>query len=153
MKATDKLIKLAEKFEMKISRATQDAQAGEVETALKSAGQWLSPDQVAPLLNVAKVPEDAALDIRIIVNQSLAVKFQVKSTPPNSILLDETDANPKVAAQNKAKNDMIRAKYQAPGNTLGNILNQKFAGSMASALKGAKITISDTVEAKMVTFA
>lgn len=125
MNSVKRLNELADKFAMKISRAqTTGAQSGDIETALKSAGQWISSDQIAPLLGAAKVPDTASLNISIMVDNKLHVKFLVSANPDG--------------AYSKA---------------LASLLEQKFSPNMSMALKKANIQVANTITAGLATFA
>ena len=125
MKTTKKLIKLADRFEQKIKTAqSQGAQAGEIERALKSAGLWVPSNEIAPLLNAAKAPDNVALDISLVVDSSLNVKFIVTSTPTH-----------------------------ASAGVLAGLLQKKYGAAMSKALKSAQLSVTDTVTAKLATFA
>lgn len=125
MKYVNKLAELADKFEMKIKRAqTTGAQAGDVENALKAAGLWITADTIAPLLNTAKCPDNIALNISIVVDKTLTVKFSVVATPPH-----------------------------ASANTLSQLLTKTYAAKMSQALKKAQLTVADTITAGLATFA
>lgn len=126
MKSFDKILQLANKFEFKISQAQsmQGAQAADIEEALKKAGVWIEQNDIGPLLNNAKVPEDVSLSISIIVDHGLIVKFNVNSQPPSP-----------------------------SAKTLEKILNANYSGKMSQALKNAKLSVTDTVTAKIAEFA
>jgi hypothetical protein len=126
MKSLEKLLKLADRFESKLKKRSQSqgAQAGEIERALKGAGLWVSSDEIAPLLNQAKIPGDVSLDIQIVVDSGLNVKFLVISTPSH-----------------------------VSASVLGKLLEKKYAVSMSKALRDAQLHVTDTVTAKLATFA
>jgi len=79
---------------------------------------------VAPMLNQAGVPDDAAVTIFILVNKGPVATFKSVLAP----------ANPKVAIG------------------LDTLLKQKLSAPMTNALKAAKININDTVTVKWLTF-
>lgn len=125
MKYVNKLAELADRFEMKIKRAqTTGAQSGDVESALKAAGLWITSDTIAPLLNTAKCPDNLSLNISIVVDKGLNVKFNVVATPPH----------PSAAA-------------------LAQLLTKTYAAKMSQALKAAQLTVADTITAGLATFA
>lgn len=104
MKSLDKITKLANKFVRKIALAsTQSAQSGEIDTALKSAGVRPTAEDLSPLLDTAKVPEDMHLSIGINVDSGLNVKFV---TNPRHVgleaLLNKTYSNRMAAALKSA---------------------------------------------------
>lgn len=120
-----KIARLADRYELKISLAqTQGAQAGDIETALKSAGLWVASDQIAPMLTTAKVPEDVAVSVSVVVDKGLAVRFQVQTTPNSPT-----------------------------GATLAKLLERAYSAKMSKALKDAQLSVADTVTAKLANFA
>lgn len=123
MSSTEKLLSLADRFEHKVAQ-TQGAQAGDIENALKEAGLWVSSDTIAPLLNTARVPANVALNISVVVDKGLNVKFQVDATPPH----------PSSAS-------------------LKQLLERAYSNKMSQALKNAKLSVTDTVTAGLAQFA
>src|SRR5277367_98147 len=87
MKSVDHLVKVAERLARKMSLAqTQTLQAGEIAKILHDAN--LPPSdyttkEIGPLLNTAGVPENASVEISILVDPRLVVTFQVKTNPPD----------------------------------------------------------------------
>lgn len=122
MKSLEKLSSLADKFEHKIAQ-TQGAQAGDIEKALKDAGLWVASNDIAPMLNTARVPESVALNISVVVDKDLHVRFQVEATPPH-----------------------------ASANVLKQLLERAYSGKMSQALRNAKISVTDTVTAGLAQF-
>ena len=120
-----KLLKLAEKLESKYVVAQQaTAQSGDVEKVLKAAGAWDLSNQVSPLLEAAKVPSDASVDIKINVNSKNQVSF--------TVLLNPT--NPKAS------------------QTLSLLLMKNFSKKMSDALRASGANIGDSVILNWLTF-
>jgi hypothetical protein len=125
MSAISKLISLGKRIETKlvITAQTTSAQASDIELALQAAKLWDLSAQVAPLLNSAGVPETVALQINILVDKALNVSFEVKTTPPHG-----------------------------SANALARLLKAAYGNKMKEALVAAKLSISDTLEVKWLTF-
>ncbi len=86
MRSIDKLSKLANKFEQKLSLAYgQSAQKGDIDSALQKAGVRPSADDISPFLDKAHVPDSLHLSIGINVGSNLGVQFV---TAPRQPLLE-----------------------------------------------------------------
>ena len=124
MKSVDHLVKIAERFVRKVSLAqTMKAQPGDIETALNNARVKPSPQDIAPLLNVAKVPEDVSLDIKISVDPKLNVKFLVAANPTHNAVA-----------------------------TLTSLLDRKYSLLMTQALHKAKLQLVEPMNVNIATF-
>ena len=86
MKSLSKLVSLANRF----TKYSQSAEGLDIENALKAGGAFNLSNEVAPLLNAAQVPEDAAVSIKIVVKPGPRFSFPVTVT--------RTDDNGKVVA-------------------------------------------------------
>ena len=124
-KIADVLLNAATKFELEVMAqgAVSTAQPADIEKVLREAGAFPMPDVLSPYLNAAKVPENVSLDIGIVVDSMLNVKFNIKTSPNNS-----------------------------SGVNLAKLLNSKFASSMSQAIKAAKLSVADTVQLSIATF-
>ena len=111
--SVERLIKVAELYE-KLAQS-RSAQAGDIEMALKEADLWVSTKEIAPLLNTAKVPETASVNISVSVDQNLNVKFIVQTDPKSN-----------------------------SANTLSKLLEKQYSSKMSKALKSAKLSAAPT---------
>lgn len=125
MNAVKELLKVAEKIENRFRKLAQDAsaQAGDVEDVLRKANLWDLSNQVAPLLNSARIPESAAVKISIVVDKNLRVNFIVDLTPPHA---------------------------SAVG--LARLLKNAYGEKMHQALAAAKLNVADTLTLNWMTF-
>lgn len=125
MTSADKLLKLAARFAEKIALAqAQTAQPGDIDSALSRAGARPSSNDIAPLLNTAKVPDNVSLDIRAVVDKNMNVKFHVAATPAH-----------------------------ASANSLAAVLDRTYAPKMSSALKGSGLVVDNPVTVSIANFA
>jgi hypothetical protein len=116
------LYKLAIRFEKQAQVVS--AQPGDIQNCLENAKLWNLSTAVSPILNQAGVPDDASVNISILVSEGPSVAYDVVLTPPN----------PKVSAQ------------------LNRFLKQKLSTIMTNALKTAKLNVTDVVTVKWLTF-
>jgi hypothetical protein len=113
----------AKAFEKK-AQAVVSAQAGEIQSCLEQAKLWQLQNVVSPLLNTAGVPDDATVNISILVGKGDVVAYNAVLEPNN----------PKVSTK------------------LNAILKQKFSIPMSNALKAAKLDVTGVVLVKWLTF-
>lgn len=126
MNSLKKLTALADKIEAKLAKygQQQSAQPGDIETALKGANAWPAPNDMAPLLNAAKVPDDASVDVKFVVDSHLNINFKVTSNKQGGFTI-----------------------------ALERLLHQKYGGVMSNALKQAKLAVAGTMMVNLATFA
>jgi hypothetical protein len=130
MKSLERILKLAERFERKISfglamkYAQQSSQPDDIAAALKTAGLFELSQAVAPLLSTVGISDDTKAVIHILVHKDLSCTYPVVLDP----------ANP---AQALKLAGAIRAKYGA---------------AMKAALAKAGIQVTDTMEVNWLTF-
>lgn len=119
------LLRLAKRLELKYVTAQKTtAQAGDIETALKAANLWELSNEVSPLLDKAKVPSDASVEIKINVKSGPSVSFTALINP----------SNPSAA------------------QTLSLLLLKQFSKRMMEALKKAGLDVSDMVVVNWLNF-
>lgn len=127
MSATDKIISLGklieEKLVIKAQNVRPSAQSGDIEQIFKDAKVWDLSDAVAPLLNMAGIPESVSLQISIKVDATYNVSYAVQTTPPHN-----------------------------SANMLARLLKAKFGNQMKAALTASKPNITDTVELNWLKF-
>lgn len=125
MKFTKQVFAIADKFEQIITKAQIHAstQSGDVEAALKIAGLFDVSSQVAPFLDQAKVPENASVDISIVVDKHLNPNYSVTLTPASSA-----------------------------AHMLANIIKQHYAVPMKKAFINARLNVADTLSVKWLHF-
>jgi len=120
-----KLLRLAKRFELKYIVAQKvSAQAGDVEATLKSAGLWELSNQVSSLLDQARVPSDASVDIKINIKPGNEVSFTVLTNP----------ANPKAS------------------QTLALLLSKSFSRKMSEVLAKSGLGVGESVVLNWLTF-
>lgn len=79
-----KLLRVAKKFELKYIVAQQvAAQPADVEKTLSNAGLWNLSNEVSPLLETAKVPNEASVELKINVKPGGEVSFTALIEPAN----------------------------------------------------------------------
>lgn len=127
MKSLEVITKLAAKFEQKLSLA--QSFPGEIDKVLTDAGVRPTANDIGPLLDNAKIPNNISLNIGITVDPSLAVKFNVVGNP----------------AHNSTQ-------------VLAGLLDRTYSAKMSTALKsgktpeGKKIELTHPVAVPMATF-
>jgi len=120
-----KLLRLAKNLELKYIIAQKiSAQPGDIEMALKAAGVWNLSNEVAPLLNAAKVSDTDSVEIIINVKPGPNVSFTALINP----------SNPKVS------------------QTLSLLLLKNFSKKMTDALRAANLDVTDVLTVKWLTF-
>ncbi len=120
-----KLLRFAKMLELKYIIAQKvSAQAGDIEQALKGEGVWDLANQVSPLVDAAKVPSDASVQIELTVSPGPVVNFVALINP----------SNPKVA------------------QTLLALLIKNFSNKMTAALKKSGLNVDSEVRVKWLTF-
>lgn len=137
MKSLDRILKIAERFEDKITSsladkyAQQSSQPGDIQTALVAAGlhdgttnNGPVSQAVAPLLNAAGISDDTKVEIHILVHKDLSCTYLVTLNP----------ANPGQAFK------------------LASSLKVKYGPAMKAALAKAGIQVTDTMEVNWLTF-
>jgi hypothetical protein len=100
MKPSLKLTLLANKIEAKLNKLAASAQRGDIENALKNAHYFDFNDvqgDLNPLLDKAKVPNEAKLDIKIKVIPGPAVDFLITPAIPALLGLMRKFMAPKIA--------------------------------------------------------
>jgi hypothetical protein len=119
----DRIIILANIFIKRASDPTTSAQSSDVEDVLAKAGLWNVSDQVAPLLDAAKVPEECKVKIGLSVDKTYNISFIALLDPQN-----------------------------AAAKMLSISLKKKFGDAMKKALLNAKLNITDTLTLKWLSF-
>lgn len=159
MSSVDKIFKLAERFARKISLGYQSADADAVEKALQRVGLWDKSAEIAPLVQAAGVPDEAKLDIRVIVDSQFNCKFKViPTTPPPPAPLDPKAVpppSPEEIAENKKQIAAAMALQKAAAAAsakLQSMLSAKYGAAMKAGLAKAGISITETIEVKWMTF-
>ncbi len=125
MSSVDKLLKLAARFAEKVALAqAQSAQPGDIDSALSRAGARPSSNDIAPLLNTARVPDNVSIDVKAVVDKNMNVKFHVAATPTH-----------------------------ASANSLAAVLNRTYAPKMSNALRGSGLVVDNPVTVNIANFA
>lgn len=99
MKSSVKLILLANKIEAKLNKLAASAQRGDIENALKAARYFDFNDvqgDLNPLLETAKIPTEAKLDIKIKVAPGPVVDFLITPPAPELLVLMRKTIAPKI---------------------------------------------------------
>lgn len=122
MRSVEYLVKLAARFSQKLAQ-TVSAQPGDIERALSNARVKPSSQDIAPFLNMAKVPDDVSLDIKVVVDPKLSVKFLVTASPPS-----------------------------ASANALKSLLDRKYSTLMSQALQKAGLQVTSSMAVNIATF-
>lgn len=131
MNALNNLLAVAKKLEQKlfIKAQVSSAQAGDIENALKQAGLWELSNQVSPMLNTAGVPDNVKVQIDLMVDRNLNVKFMVSTVPPHGSAL------------------RLAALLQGRPTD-----NASLANKMRNALRAAKLSVADTLKVSWLNF-
>jgi hypothetical protein len=122
----EKIQKLARRFELiliKQSAQQTSAQAADVEDALRSANLFDISDKVSPLINAAKIPDDASVNLSMTFDRALNPSYIVQTNPPSPA-----------------------------ANTLSGLLKKHFAGPMKQALIQKQLNIADTINLNWLKF-
>lgn len=115
MKSLDRILKIAERFEDKITSslaakyAQQSAQSGDIQDALTAAGLWELSAAIAPMLSTVGIADDAKVAVFIDVDNALNVTYPVVITPPNPGQAFKLAAAIKVKYGNAMKNALTKA--------------------------------------------
>jgi flagellar basal body P-ring protein FlgI len=116
-KIIEQLIKIAENQQKIIEKLVQaqkvSAQPADVQASLEKANLWSLTNQVSSLLNVAGVPDDAAVNISIMAGKGPTINYGVDLQPPN-----------------------INVSHK-----LSALLKQNYATSMSNALRAHSVNI------------
>ena len=157
MSSVDRLFKLAERFARKISLGQKVA--GDFQNILQAAGLWDKSGEIAPMLNAVGMPDEAKLDIRILIDSQFNCKYKVTpTTPPIPMPLDPKAVpppTPEEMAQNKkdiAAATAIQRAAAAGSAKLQAMLSAKYGAAMKAALTKAGVSITDTMELGWLTF-
>ena len=125
MKNFKKILASAKKFELKYVFGQQmSAQPDDIARTLKAAGMFDLSAEVGPLLNQAKVPDTAAVDIKINVNKGNKVTFTSLLTPSNA----------------------------PAASALSILLQKKYSTKMSDILTKANISVTDSLLVNWLTF-
>lgn len=114
--------RIANKFQVKLGQLAS-AQSADIQDALAKAGLWELSNQVAPMLNTARVPETASVQINLIVDKTLNVNFNVVLTPQSNA-----------------------------SAVLSRMLKANFGAKMHQALAAAKLNVAETLTVKWLSF-
>jgi hypothetical protein len=125
MKSLEKMVIVAGEMERKWIRTGQvvGAQAADIEAALAAARLWDLSAQVSPLLNQAGVPDSASVAVSIVADKMLNINFLVSTNPPH-----------------------------ASAAKLAQILKNIYATKMKAALQAAKLSVTDIITVKWLSF-
>lgn len=125
MNAFKELLRVCEKIEkrLKTGQVSMSSTALDIVAALKKHNLFDIANEVSPLLNVAKVPETAAVKIIMVVDKNLLPHIAVSTDPRDASAL-----------------------------TLTRLLQAKYAAKMRAALQAEHIVIPDTMEVNWLTF-
>lgn len=130
MKSLDRILKIAERFEDKITSglaakyAQQSSQPGDIEAALKTAGLFDIANSVAPMLSTVGISDETKVTIHVVVHKDLSCTYLVTLDP----------ANPGQAFK------------------LASAIKVKYGPAMKAALAKAGIQVTDTMEVNWLTF-
>jgi len=121
---------LSRRFQIKLAQ-TSTAQSADVEDKLRELGALPSPEQIAPLLNIAKIEEQESVKVFFNIDSTFNTKFNCTGYPA------VTDDN-KVNSKNIA---ILNKKLES----LNKLLNNNFSQKISRSLKDSGLKISDHI--------